>query len=262
MCIIFIIKIHSKSTVLRLLIRCSHCGICDFSMFWCALRCVHSSFAIILMGKRELVVQLCVLFLQSEYIQKHHSKAVDSLLIVTPIVGFFNCSMFCCALFCVHSSFASILMGKRELVVQLCVLFLQSKYIQKHHSKAVDSLLIVTPILGFCNCSLFCCALFCVHSSFASILMGKRELVVQLCVLFLQSKYIQKHHSKAVNSLLIVTPIMGFCNCSIFCCALVCVHSSFASILMGKRELVVQLCVFFYNRNTSMSTILRLLIRC
>ena len=44
-----------------------------------------------------------------------------------------------------------------------------------------------------------------------------------------------------VGSLLIVTPIVGFCNCSMFCCALLCVHSSFAIILMGKRELVALL---------------------
>ena len=31
---------------------------------------------------------------------------------------------------------------------------------------------------------------------------------------------------------------MGFCNCFMFCCALLYVHSSFAIILMGKRELV------------------------
>ena len=31
---------------------------------------------------------------------------------------------------------------------------------------------------------------------------------------------------------------MGFCNCSMFCCALVYVHSSFAIILVGKRVLV------------------------
>ena len=37
---------------------------------------------------------------------------------------------------------------------------------------------------------------------------------------------------------------MGFCNCSMFCCALFCVHSSFAFILMGKRELVALLCLF------------------
>ena len=34
----------------------------------------------------------------------------------------------------------------------------------------VDSLLI-TPIVGFCNCSIICCALLCVHSSFAIISM-------------------------------------------------------------------------------------------
>ena len=42
------------------------------------------------------------------------SKAVVLLLIGTPIVRFGNRSMFCCALLCVHSSFAIILMGKRE----------------------------------------------------------------------------------------------------------------------------------------------------
>ena len=44
----------------------------------------------------------------------------------------------------------------------------------------VDKLLIVTPIVGFCNCSMFCYALLCVHSSFAKILVGKRELVALL----------------------------------------------------------------------------------
>ena len=40
--------------------------------------------------------------------------------------------------------------------------------------------------------------------------------------------------------LLNVTPIVGFCN-SMFCCALLYVHSSFAIILMEKRELVALL---------------------
>ena len=31
---------------------------------------------------------------------------------------------------------------------------------------------------------------------------------------------------------------MGFCNCSMFCCTLLYAPSSFAIILMGKRELV------------------------
>ena len=34
---------------------------------------------------------------------------------------------------------------------------------------------------------------------------------------------------------------MGFCNCSMFCYALLYVHSSFAIILMGKRELIALL---------------------
>ena len=40
---------------------------------------------------------------------------VDWLLIVTPTVGFYNCSMFCCTLLGVHSCFAIILMGKKVL---------------------------------------------------------------------------------------------------------------------------------------------------
>ena len=36
----------------------------------------------------------------------------------------------------------------------------------------------------------------------------------------------------------IVTPIVGVCNCSMFCCTLLYVHSSIAIILMGKRELI------------------------
>ena len=34
---------------------------------------------------------------------------------------------------------------------------------------------------------------------------------------------------------------MGVCNCSMFCCMLLYVHSSFVIILMGKRELVALL---------------------
>ena len=34
---------------------------------------------------------------------------------------------------------------------------------------------------------------------------------------------------------------MGVCNCSMFCCVLLYVHSSIAIILMGKRELVALL---------------------
>ena len=34
---------------------------------------------------------------------------------------------------------------------------------------------------------------------------------------------------------------MGVCNCSMFCCSLLYVHTSIAIILMGKRELVALL---------------------
>ena len=49
-------------------------------------------------------------------------------------------------------------------------------------------------------------------------------------------------HSKVVALLLltcfffIVTPIVGFCNCSMFMCTLLYVPFSFAIILMRKRE--------------------------
>ena len=44
----------------------------------------------------------------------------------------------------------------------------------------VDFLFIVTPIVGVCNCCMFCCSLLYVHSSIAIILMGKRELIALL----------------------------------------------------------------------------------
>ena len=44
-------------------------------------------------------------------------------------------------------------------------------------SVVVDFLFIFTPIMGVCNCSMFCCTLLYAHSSNAIILMGKRELV-------------------------------------------------------------------------------------
>ena len=39
----------------------------------------------------------------------------------------------------------------------------------------------------------------------------------------------------------IVAPVMGVCYCSMFCCTLLYVPSSFAIILMGKGELVALL---------------------
>ena len=42
-------------------------------------------------------------------------------------------------------------------------------------SVVVDLLFIVTPILGVGNCSMYCCTLLYVPSSFPIIFMGKRE---------------------------------------------------------------------------------------
>ena len=39
------------------------------------------------------------------------------------------------------------------------------------------------------------------------------------------------------NLLLFVTPIVGVCKCSLFCCTLLSVHSSFAIIFIGKTLL-------------------------
>ena len=56
-------------------------------------------------------------------------------------------------------------------------------------SVVIDTLLIATLIVGFCNWSMFCCALLCVHSSFSIILMGKRESwLFRFCFVFLVSR--------------------------------------------------------------------------
>ena len=47
-------------------------------------------------------------------------------------------------------------------------------------SVVVDFLFIVTPLVGVCYSSMFCCMLLCVHSSIAINLMGKRELIALL----------------------------------------------------------------------------------
>ena len=47
-------------------------------------------------------------------------------------------------------------------------------------SVVVDFLFIVTPIVGVCICSMFCCTLLYVHSSIAIILMRKIELIALL----------------------------------------------------------------------------------
>ena len=47
--------------------------------------------------------------------------------------------------------------------------------------------------------------------------------------------------SHILHFMKLATPIVGVCNCSMFCCTLLYVHSSIAINLMGKRELVALL---------------------
>ena len=56
---------------------------------------------------------------------------------------------------------------------------------------------------------------------------------------------------RQVDFLLIVTPIERFCNCSMFCCALLYVRSSFASISMVARYC----CVAFPHGATGLSAV-------
>ena len=51
--------------------------------------------------------------------------------------------------------------------------------------------------------------------------------------------------SVVVDFLFIVTPIVGVCDCSMFGCTLLYVHSSIAIILMRKRGLVTLLNLSF-----------------
>ena len=58
-------------------------------------------------------------------------------------------------------------------------------------SVVADALLIVTSIVGFCNCPMFGCALFCVHSSFASWLLCFVCLPGVSCFIMMPRVYLQ-----------------------------------------------------------------------
>ena len=75
----------------------------------------------------------------------------------------------------------------------------------------VDSLLIVTPIVGFCNCSMYCCALLYTPFSFAIILMGQREragcFVLFVVLMSRDSCMALPHHGTGMSAV---------CNCDIY----------------------------------------------
>ena len=57
-----------------------------------------------------------------------------------------------------------------------------------------------------------------------------------------QASYPLEHSGSVVECLTRDQGVAGFvCNCSMFCCTLLYVHSSIAIILVGKRELVALL---------------------
>ena len=62
----------------------------------------------------------------------------------------------------------------------------------------------------FCVCSMFCCVVLCVHSSFVIILMKKRDLVALLCLSswFLMTSYVALPHGDVDWS--------AVCDCGIF----------------------------------------------
>ena len=100
--------------------------VCDCSMFCCTLLYVHSSIAIILMGKRGLVALLglsswCLVVVEWLFLAAPWG-CLRFVIVVFPDhthLLFLCWSMFCYALLCVLSSFAIILTRKRELVAFL-----------------------------------------------------------------------------------------------------------------------------------------------
>ena len=91
----------------------------------------------------------------------------------------------------------------------------------RHGPVFVESLLIVTPIVGLCNCSMFCCALLYIHFNFAIILMEKGELVAFLkscdCVwLFLAVSWV------CLQFVSVVFPDHTYYYCSMWRLILVC----------------------------------------
>ena len=66
-----------------------------------------------------------------------------------------------------------------KLLMLIGISIQQSISLKRYH-RLVDFLFIVAPIVGVCNCSMFCCTLLYVHFSIAIILMGKRELIALL----------------------------------------------------------------------------------
>ena len=55
-------------------------------------------------------------------------------------------------------------------------------------SKAVVLLLLVRPVVGFCNCSMSCCTLLCIHSRFTNHPDGEERAGCFALFIFLVSR--------------------------------------------------------------------------
>ena len=154
---------------------------CGYSMFCCALLCVHSGFAVVLVGvgvgagcfawfvflvSRGGCVALprgavglyavCGLYAVLYWLPKLHKR---------PYKSRFNANSSACTT------------TELSILLTSCLIAIKN---QGGGSVVVDFLFIITPILGVCYCSIFCCTLLYVHSSIAIILTGKRELIALL----------------------------------------------------------------------------------
>ena len=111
----------------------------------------------------------------------------------------------------------------------------------------VDFLFIVTPIVGVCNCSMFCCMLLYVRSSIAIILMGKRERVALLnlsswCLVMVERLFLAVLRG-CLQFVIVVFPdhthlLFLFQGNQIHTLVLSIMLNSFRSITLSKRSTV------------------------
>ena len=80
-------------------------GVCNFSMFFCTLLNVHSSIAIILMGKRELIALLnlsswCLVMVERLFLPVPRG-CLQFVIVVFPTIFYWNTVIECNVYICV-----------------------------------------------------------------------------------------------------------------------------------------------------------------
>ena len=92
--------------------------------------------------------------------------------------------------------------------------------------------------MGFSGCYMFCCALLCVHSSFAIILMGKRASCFALFVFLVSRDCCMTLSQGAIG-------LSAVCDCGIFWSYSITIFHKFVQIAFHTRELIHQYCTNF-----------------